>query len=98
MRRKYKFEDVAVVGERVRSYDFRGRTDCYVEGVVQRLDVAGADRGYAALIVAVDVDVFAGKVHANGGRVGDAAYVPMEVAFLDYGGRVVNLSRPAQVA
>lgn len=51
-----KYEAIAQVGDRIRAYDFQGRTDCYVEGPVIRIDREGREKGYAAFVITVEVD------------------------------------------
>lgn len=91
-----KYENAAKVGDRIRSYDFHGRTDCYVEGVVQRLDTEGKEKGFAAFVVLGDKDCWSNidiPADLRNSRVGKTIYVPMECAFLEYDGRIVNLSK-----
>jgi hypothetical protein len=95
MSEKYRYEGVAGVGDRVRSYDFRGNPDCYIEGRVLRLDRDGKEKGFAAFVVLCDRDVWYGKTPPW--RTGQTVYVPMEVAWGEYDGRVVNLGRAAAV-
>lgn len=81
----------------IRSYDFKpmvGRPDCFVEGKV--LETHNTDRGYQAYVIRVTRDVFDGKEfeeRRNGCRVGEIVYVPWRVDFMEYQGRVMNLSR-----
>lgn len=88
-----KYAKVAQVGDRIRSYDFRGRTDCYVEGRV--LDAHDDSKGFSALKILVDKDVWKYKDHdsKNVNRVGIVFYVPLELEWGEYDGRVVNLTR-----
>lgn len=81
----------------IRSYDFKpmvGREDCYVEGKV--LDSGDVSQGYQAYKIRVTKDVFDGKEFTerrNGCRVGEIVFVPWRVSFMEYQGRVINLSR-----
>lgn len=87
-----KFENTANVGEFIRAYDFKpmiGREDCFVEGQVVECD--NTERGYSAFKIRVSKEVFSGE-HVNDNLVGRFVYVPHEVSFMEYGGRVVNLS------
>jgi len=94
-----KFEKVAKVGDYIRAYDFkpmRGRTDCFVEGIV--LEVT-AECGYKAFVIHVIKDVFDGKEfnelaykEVSGHRVGEKVFVPMEASFMEYDARIMNLS------
>ena len=88
------------VKDTIRAYDFKpmlGRTDCFVEGVV--LDRQDTSRGYQAYKIRVTRDVFDGKEFTDAGykslghRVGDIVFVPWKVSFMEYQGRVINLSR-----
>ena len=84
------------VGDVIRSYDFKpmvGRSDCYVEGKVVKQGFLKC--GYDAYLIEVtydswDEDSEGSKIH---GRVGKEVYVPMEVDFMDFPGRVMNLSK-----
>ena len=88
------------VKDTIRSYDFKpmvGREDCYVEGVV--LDRNDTTNGYQAYKIRVTKDVFDGKEFTEvgykntGNRVGEIVFVPWRVSFMEYPGRVMNLSR-----
>ncbi len=103
-----KYQNIARVGDRIRAYDFAGlgpksgRNDCYIEGIVERIDREGYENGFAAFVIVVDKDVWPERpprvegntttLHKKQGRVGCTTYVPMEVAFFEYDGRIVNLS------
>lgn len=84
------------VGDTIRGYDFKpmiGREDCYVEGVV--LDRSDNTNGYQAYKIRVTKDVFDGKEfneRRNGCRVGEIVFVPWKVSFMEYPGRVINLT------
>lgn len=94
--RKLKFEGVATVGEIIRGYDFKpmaGRNDCYVEGVVERIST---DPGYKAFKVTCTKDVFDGaeiKKGEKGSRVGKVVFIPLEVSFMEYDARIINLTK-----
>ena len=85
------------VGDTIRSYDFKpmvGRNDCYVEGKV--LEVKDTSNGYDAYRIEVTTDVWDGEdlnFIGEGSRVGKITYVPWAVSFMEYPGRVINLSR-----
>lgn len=93
--KKLKFEGVAKVGEVIRGYDFKpmaGRNDCFVEGKVIGIT---NEMGYKAFKVACTKDVFDGEVRTTkgkGSRVGKNIFVPMEVSFMEYDARIINLS------
>ena len=79
------------VGDTIRGYDFKpmvGREDCYVEGVVERIT---NEQGYRAYKITVTKDSWSDAECK--GRVGKIVFIPVEVAFMDYAGRVINLSR-----
>jgi hypothetical protein len=79
----------------IRAYDFKpmvGREDCYLEGEV--LDRNDNTMGFQAYKVRVTRDVWAGEEQGDQGRrVGQIMYVPWRVSFMEYQGRVINLSR-----
>jgi hypothetical protein len=79
------------VGDTIRSYDFKpmvGREDCFVEGVVERVT---PEQGYSAYKITVTKDSWSDAECK--GRVGKIVYVPVRVSFMEYAGRVINLSR-----
>lgn len=82
-------------GDIIRGYDFKpmaGREDSYVEGEV--VDSHNTDQGYQAYKIRVTRDVFGGEVlKGEHSRVGQIVYVPWRVSFMEYQGRVMNLSR-----
>jgi len=82
-------------GDVIRGYDFKpmfGREDSFVEGeVVDRNDTT---QGYQAYRIRVLKDVFGGEVlTGKNSRVGKTVFVPWKTSFMDYPGRVINLSR-----
>jgi len=79
-----KYEGIAKVGDVIRSYDFAGNKDCYIEGMVLEINPASSI-GYKAYGVEVTKDTL-------DNRVGEMVYVPMEVSILEYDGRIENLS------
>ena len=82
----------------IRSYDFKpmvGREDAYVEGEVLELNAIKECR-YNAYKIRVTKDCFDGKEateRGRGSRVGEIVFVPWKVSFMEYQGRVMNLSR-----
>ena len=86
----------AEIGDFIRSYDFKpmkGRNDCFVEGTV--LDVTN-EAGFLAYKIEVEVDAWDGKritTKKKTNRIGEVVFVPHEVSFMEYPGRVLNLSR-----
>lgn len=90
-----KFENVAKVGDVIRSYDFKpcqGRDDAYVEGVVE--SVNNTELGFKAYKITVTADKFIGNVETikNDNRVGSIMFVPYEIDFMEFDFRVVNMS------
>jgi len=84
----------------IRAYDFKpmvGRTDCFVEGEV--LERSNTENGFQAYKIRVTRDVFDGKefneagYKSLGNRVGEIVFVPWKVSFMEYQGRVINLTR-----
>lgn len=90
-----KFENIAKVGDTIRAYDFKpmvGRSDCFVEGKVLAVDNS---QGYKAFKIRVTKDVFDGKEYTAfgyGSRVTKEVFVPMQVSFMEYDARIINLS------
>ena len=86
----------AEIGDFIRSYDFKpmkGRNDCFVEGTV--LDITN-EAGFLAYKIEVEVDAWDGKritTKKKTNRIGEVVFVPHEVSFMEYPGRVLNLSR-----
>lgn len=86
------------VKDTIRAYDFKpmlNREDCLVEGEVIELN-AVAECRYNAYKIRVTRDVFDGKEFTerrNGCRVGEIVFVPWRVSFMEFQGRVINLSR-----
>jgi hypothetical protein len=88
-------------GDVIRAYDFKpmaGREDCFIEGLV--LDTNNTEQGYQAYKIRVTRDVFDGKEftelaykEVEKHRVGEIVFVPWKVSFMEYQGRVINLSR-----
>lgn len=83
------------LGDKIRAYDFKpmdGRGDCYVEGVVEV--VRDTSQYFIAYKITVTKDVFGGEQQVGEySRVGQTVYVPYRVDFMEYQGRVMNLSR-----
>lgn len=82
-------------GDVIRGYDFKpmvGREDSFVEGEV--IDAHDRSQGYQAYRIRVTRDVFGGEVlTGQHSRVGKTVFVPWKTSFMDYQGRVINLSR-----
>jgi hypothetical protein len=91
-----KFTKIAEIGDTIRAYDFKpmmGREDCYVEGKV--ITKGALDCGYDAYCIKVTKDFFGEDVprDAKGSRVDKLVYVPMQVSFMEYDARIINLTR-----
>lgn len=85
-----KFANIAKVGDTIRAYDFKpmvGREDCFVEGVVGKVD----NKGYDCYVITVTKDSWSDA--EDKGRVGKEVFVPFEVSFMEFDARVMNLSR-----
>ena len=87
-----------VEGDVIRAYDFKpmvGRDDCFIEGKV--VDAHSTEQGYQAYKILVTKDHFGNdRVSTEAGpdnRVGHEMFVPLRVSFMEYHGRVINLSR-----
>ena len=85
-----KFQNIAKLGDTIRAYDFKpmkGREDCFVEGVVVKVD----NKGYDCFVIEVTKDSWSDA--EDRGRVGKQVFVPFEVSFGEFDARVMNLSR-----
>ena len=85
-----KFANIAKVGDTIRAYDFKpmaGREDCFVEGVVVKID----NQGYDCFVIDVTKDSWSDA--EDKGRVGKQVFVPFQVSFMEFDARVMNLSR-----
>jgi len=83
------------VGQVIRGYDFKpmaGRGDCYVEGVVEVVNCT--EKYFQAYKITATKDVFDGVdiSKEKSSRVGRIVYIPWRVDFMEYQGRVMNLS------
>ncbi len=88
-----KFKNAALPGDVIRSYDFKpmaGREDCYVEGKV--IEASNMEHGFEAFKIEVSKEIFSGK-NVTDHLVGKFVYVPLEVSFMEYDARIINLSR-----
>ena len=84
-----KYANVAKVGDYIRAYDFKpmkDREDCFIEGTVVKID----NKGFDCFVVKCEKDSWSDSECK--GRVGQDIFVPFEVSFLEYDGRVLNLS------
>jgi hypothetical protein len=87
-----------VEGDVIRAYDFKpmlGRDDCYIEGRV--VDAHSTQLGFQSYKVVVTKDYFGSdRVTTTAGpdsRVGIEMFVPWRTDFMEFQGRVINLSR-----
>ena len=80
-----KYQNLANIGDRIRAYDFMGRKDAYIEGVVTAKGAIKNEEGaymlYDGYTIGIDKD------GAEFGRVGDIGYIPFETS-MDYDDRV----------
>jgi len=84
------------LGDIIRGYDFKpmvGRADSYVEGEVIAMN-AIAETGYNAYKIRCTKDVFSGEEQPFGeySRKDQVVFVPWKLSFMDFDGRVMNLS------
>lgn len=81
-----KFENLAQVGDRIRSYDFIGNKEAFIEGVVvAKGQITHPTLGYNMY------EGYTIKIETDGagfGREGDEGYVPFETSMLEYDERV----------
>jgi hypothetical protein len=85
-----KFANIAKLGDTIRAYDFKpmlGREDCFVEGVITKID----NKGYDCYVIVVTKDSWSDT--EDQGRVGKEVFVPFEVSFMEYDARIINLSK-----
>jgi len=103
----YKFENKANVGDVIKAYDFKpmeGRPDCFMTGIVKaKGPVYGVVRcgdeeiehymyeGYTIEIIGADEDSYEF-------RIGDEGYVPFEVDFMEYDGRIELVATAEELA
>jgi hypothetical protein len=87
-----------VDGDIIRAYDFKpmvGRDDCFIEGRV--VDAHNNENGYQAYKIVVTKDHFGNdRVSTKAGpdnRVGIEMFVPWRTSFMEFQGRIINLSR-----
>jgi len=84
-----KYANIAKVGQTIRAYDFKpmlGREDCFVEGIVKSID----NKGFDCYVIEVTRDSW--TENEEKGRVGQEVFVPFQVSFMEYDGRIMNLS------
>ena len=79
-------------GDTIRAYDFKpmtGREDCFIEGTV--IDTHNTEMCYQAYKIVVTRDSW--EPEGEQGRKGIEMFVPWRVSFMEFPGRVMNLSR-----
>lgn len=86
--------NIAKVGDYIRAYDFKpmkGREDIFVEGDVEAIT---NEPGYRAYKITVRKDICDGKDLGAGpfSRVNKIVFVPFQVSFMEFAGRIMNLS------
>jgi hypothetical protein len=92
IKKEQKMNFTIVQGDTIRAYDFKpmtGREDCFIEGEV--LDCLDTTQGYQAYRIRVTRDSWSDA--EDKGRVGIEMFVPWKVSFMEFQGRVMNLSR-----
>ena len=85
-----KFEILAEIGQRIRSYDFYGNREYFIEGTVIAKGSIESMEGYTfeGYSILVDRDGFQTGPVGESRRVGDIGYIPFEVSFMEYDNRV----------
>ena len=86
----------AKVGDIIRAFDFKpcaGRDDAFVEGIVENANCT--EPGYKCYKITCVSDFFDGKFRkgVRSSRVAKVVFVPMEVSFMEYDARIINLSK-----
>lgn len=86
----------AKVGDIIRAYDFKpcaGRDDAFVEGIVEQTNCY--EPGYNCFKITVTADKFETyqTTPDKENRVGRIVFVPHQVSFMEWQGRVLNLSK-----
>jgi len=77
-----KYENLANVGDKIRSYDFMGNREAFIEGTI--IDKGWMPNGALGYTIKIEKD----GVQQHFGREGDIGYVAFENGFLEYDGRV----------
>ena len=75
-----KFENLAEIGQAIRSYDFYGNKEAYIEGTI--IDKGWMPNGAMGYTISIEKD------GADFGREGDIGYVAYETSMLEYDDRV----------
>lgn len=83
-----KFENLANLGETIKSYDFMGMTDRYIVGkIVDKGMIKHPVHGFE-MYKGYTIEITEDSGELEGGRVGDVGYVPFETDFMEYDNRV----------
>ena len=77
-----KFENLAEIGQKIRSYDFMGNREAFIEGTI--IDKGWMPNGALGYTIQIEKD----GVQESFGREGDIGYVAFETSFLEYDNRV----------
>ena len=77
-----KFENLANVGDTIRSYDFFGNKEAYIQGTI--IDKGWMPNGALGYTINIEKD----GVQEKFGREGDIGYVAFETSMLEYDERV----------
>jgi len=77
-----KYENLANVGDTIRSYDFMGNREAFIEGTI--IDKGWMPNGALGYTIQIEKD----GIQEQFEREGDVGYVAFENGFLEYDGRV----------
>ena len=77
-----KYENLANIGDTIRSYDFMGNREAFIQGTI--IDKGWMPNGALGYTIQIEKD----GIQEQFGREGDVGYVAFENGFLEYDGRV----------
>lgn len=77
-----KFEKLANVGDRIRSYDFMGNREAFIQGTI--IDKGWMPNGALGYTIQIEKD----GIQEQFGREGDVGYVAFEISMMEYDERV----------
>jgi len=87
-----KYENVAEVGDVIRSYDFHGVDNCYLEGIVLRKGDVHPQMAGVMFFECRRTKTVREGLSVNYG-IGELFYAPFETSFMEYDGRIKNISK-----
>ena len=96
-----KFENTAEIGDLIRAYDFEpmpDRPDTYVTGWVKEKGAIFAEIDGVERYICDGYTILCQYDTGHGAREGFNVYVPFEMGFTDFDGRVENLTVKVEVA